>query len=258
MSNEHPSSYRKVNGRSPTELVSELIYELAGQMKSRKRVSSHIQVLKDYLRQRHNLWRRPAWVLDSGSPSCGSSDAPSIIKEPPLPHPHNTFTRTALSLSLVNHFYRTECIDYLASNTCFDFGSNRHTFQQFYSTAPTDLIVSMRHARITMVEGYMPPLPDWPDLRTLQIELWPRNPARPEVKDREWGWRTEELLARLGVTLAVRARITLEMRWVADCERFEREYVMKGRWRRIFVDDGDGVVGRQEGFRPTVYETGGT
>ena len=105
-----------------------------------------------------------------------------------------------------------------------------------------------------MVEGYMPPLPDWPNLRTLTIELWPRNPTRPEVRDREWGRQTEELLARLGVTLAVRARITLEMRWAADCERFEREYVKRGRWRRIVIDDGEAVVGREEGFRRTVYE----
>ena len=269
-------SREKVNGRSGNELVSELIYELTGQMKCRKSVSSHIQVVKDYLSgredaiERRDYWRRQAQaygVTNSGSPvsdenptnltqfpNCGSSDAPSIIEEPPLPRCNTTFTRTALSLSLVNHFYRTECIDYLASNTHFDFGFDHHTLPRFFSTAPADLIVPMRYALITMVEGYMPPLPDWSDLRTLQIELWPRNPTRPEVMDREWGRQTEELLAQLGVTLAVRARITLEMRWAADCERFEREYVKRGQWRRIVVDDGEAVVGREKEFRRTVYE----
>ena len=186
------------------------------------------------------------------------SNLASTLEEVPSPRRNTTITQTTLSLSLVNHFYRTECIDYLASNTRFDFGSNRHTLPRFCSTAPADLIVPMRYALITMVEGYMPPLPDWSDLRTLQIELWPRDPTRPEVMDREWGRQTEKLLARLGVTLAVRARITLEMRWAADCERFEREYVKRGRWRRIVVDDGEAVVAREEGFRRTVYELYGS
>lgn len=238
-------------------------------MKCRKTVSRHIQDQKGFL----DRWRttdrqykhreQACGVPNSGSPvldgnpmiftqnSNGPASFASILKEFPSP---------CRSLSLVNHFYRTECIDYLASHTRhqrFDFGLDRHAFQRFCSAAPADLIVSMRHARITMVEGYMPPLPHWPELRTLQIDLWPRNPARPEVMDREWGSQTKGLLARLGVTLAVRARITLEMRWVADCERFEREYVKKGRWRQAVVDEGDGVVGRQESFRRTVYETCG-
>ena len=233
-------SREKVNGRSGNEIVSELIYELTGQMKCRKSVSTHIQDLKGFMSGREDaIEQRDYWRRH---------------EEPPLPRCNTTFTRTALSLSLVNHFYRTECIDYLASNTRFDFGSNRHTLPRFCSTAPADLIVPMRHALITMVEGYMPPLPDWSDLRTLQIELWPRNPTRPEVRDREWGRQTERLLARLGAALAVRARITLEMRWAADCERFEREYVEKGRWKRIVGDDEHAVVGREEGFRRTVYE----
>ena len=108
-----------------------------------------------------------------------------------------------------------------------------------------------------MVEGYMPPLPDWPALRTLKIDLWPRNPARPEVRDLEWGRQTEELLASLGITLASRARITLEMRWAADCERFERAYVEHGRWTRIRADVEDCPPGRDEGFCRRRYEMHG-
>ena len=232
---DHPWNREKVNGRSRNELVSELIYELTGQRRDRKRVSCHTKELKDFLGSRQYKFRQ--------------------YEHEKLPNA--TFIQTTLSVSLVNNCFRIECIEYLASNIRFDFGLDRHAFQRFYSAAPADLIVLMRHARITMVEGYMPPLPDWPNLRTLQIDLWPRNPARPEVTDREWGWQTEELLAHLGVTLAVRAKITLEMRWAADCERFERKYVNKGRWRRIVVDEEDAVVGREEGFRRTNYETCG-
>ena len=202
-------------------------------------------------------------ILD-GNPTLftPTSNAPSnlasILEELPSPRRNTNITQTTLSLSLVNHFYRTECIDYLASNTRFNFGSNRHTLQRFNSTAPADLIVPMRHALLTMVEGYMHPLPEWPNLRTLKIELWPRNPTRPEVKDREWGRQTEELLASLGTTSASRARITLEMRWAADCERFERAYVEHGRWTRIRADVEDcPTPGRDEGFCRRCYEMHG-
>lgn len=95
----------------------------------------------------------------------------------------------------------------------------------------------MRHVRITLVEGYMPPfLPRWPNLATLALDLCPRYPARSNVKDRQWGVQTEELLARLGVTVAARARITVEMRGADDCERFEQEYVGRRRRRRVAAD----------------------
>ena len=187
------------------------------------------------------------------TPNAPSNLAP-ILEKVPSPRRNTTITQSTLFLSLVSHFYRIECIDYLASCMPFDFGSNRHTLQRFCNTAPADLIVPMRHVLITMVEGYMPPLPEWPELRTLHIELWPRNPARPEVESREWGRQTEELLACLGVTLAVRARITLEMRWAADCERFERAYVEHGRWTRIGADVEDYPPGRDEGFCRRRYE----
>ena len=280
MSVEHPLTWRKVNGRSPNDLISEFIYELIGQTKGRKTVSSHIQVLKCFLSRRKNrieqrdYERRQAQayrVADSGPPvlggtptsltnfpNCSSLDELLINEESPLPRGYTTVTRTTHSLSLVNHFYRTECMDYLGSNRRFDFGSNRHTLRLFCDTAPADLIVPMRHALITMIEGYMPPLPKWPNLRTLQIELLPRNPGRPNVKDREWGMQTEELLACLGVTLAVRARITLEMRWAADCERFERAYVEHGRWIRVGADVEDCPPGRDEGFCRRRYEMHGS
>ena len=273
MSIEYPWSREKVNGRCRNGLISELIYELTGQKRCRKAVSSHIQVLKTrpgskkYKFRRYEHCEQAYGVPNAESPV--SDRVPTIFTQTPnappnlapilerLPSPSRNaiFTQSTLSISLVSHWLRTECIEYL--NIHFDFGLDRHAVQHFYSAAPVDLIVLMRHARITMVEGYMPPLPEWPNLRTLQIELWPRNPARPEVDDREWGWQTEELLARLGVTLAVRARITLEMRWAADCERFEREYVNTGRWRRTVVDEGDAVIGREEGFCRTTYETCG-
>lgn len=57
------------------------------------------------------------------------------------------------------------------------------------------------------------------------------------------------------------------MRWGVDCERFEREYVEKGRWRRVVDNDENGASGRARslcrrhyelcGDRKTVLETTG-
>lgn len=281
MHDEYPETLHKVNGYSRNELVSRLIYELTGQNKSRKAVSSHTQVLKGYL---HEYQEQLYGVPEAGSPALdGKPTIFTQIPNPPSnlagilkgmfgPGRNTTITQNTLSLSLVNHGFRTECIKYLASDTRFDFGLDRHAFQRFCNTVPADLIVSMRHARITMVEGHMPPLPDWPSLCTLQIELWPRNPTRPELRAGEsgphgkwdaqlrageWGAQTEELLASLGITLASRARITLEMRWAADCERFERTYVEHGRWTRVGADVEDCPPGRNERFCRRCYEMHG-
>lgn len=167
------------------------------------------------------------------------------------------FTQNLLSLSSVNHFYRTEYLDHLISNIRFDFGSDGHALQRFCSTAPAKALAAIYHLSVTLVEGYMPQLPDLhlPNLRTLNIDLWPRNPTRPDLIDRAWGTQTEKLLAEVGVVFAVRARIRLEMRWVADCERFEREYVEQGRWRRVIEADEKCAPFQEEGlFRRTCYE----
>ena len=194
-------------------------------------------------------------VNSTPGPSIFTNNTAWKLEEFRLPHCPTTFAQIVLSLSLVNHFYRTDCLFHLASYTRFDFGSDRQALQHFCNTAPADLLASMRHVRIRLVEGYMPVLPEWPDLRTLAIDLWPRNPVRPHPKeDRAWGTQTEALLGHLGSVVAAMARITLEMRWAADCERFEREYVGKGRWRQVGTDDENGASDHKGGFRRRHYE----
>ena len=194
-------------------------------------------------------------VNSTPGPSIFTNNTAWKLEDFRLPHCPTTFAQNVLSLSLVNHFYRTECLFYLASYIRFDFGFDRQAFQHFCSTAPADLLASMRHVRITLVEGYMPVLPEWPDLRTLAIDLWPRNPVRLHPReDRAWGMQTEALLGHLGSVVAAMARITLEMRWAADCERFEREYVGKGRWRQVGTDDENGAPDHKGGFRRKRYE----
>ena len=269
-----------ISGWRGTESIAELIYEFTGQKRDRKQVSSHTQVLKTLSTNREELIQRiidedGSYEVENRSPPdsdegrtiftqlpySSSSNMASIFAEPPPPRPKQpTITRIPLSFTLINHFYRAESINYLSSHLHFDFGLDRLAFRHLCNTAPPDLITSMRHARLTLVEGSMPPLPSWPNLHTLALDLWPRHPGRPDFKERAWGDQTEELLARLGVTTAVRAKITLEMRWAADCERFEREYVGEegeGGWRRVAADVEDGPKGRDEGFCRRSYELQG-
>ena len=103
----------------------------------------------------------------------------------------------------------------------------------------------------------MPDLPAFPNLRTLAIDLWPRRPTLQDRVDRGWGKQTETLLAALGLVVAAKARISLEMRWTADCERFEREYVGKRQWRRVTEDVERGALGPERSFCPRCYELRG-
>ena len=196
-----------------------------------------------------------------------SLEDPTIFTRPPdsplntvsksrdilYPHCDTFFGQNFLSLSLVNRFYWAECLDHLASNMKPDSQVRQH----FRSTDPAEILSSMRHVGVTLVDGYMPRLPEAPGLSALTIDLWPRNPTRPNVRDRAWGTQTEALLAGLGVTSAVWAKITIEMRWVADCERFEREYVAAGCWRRVSGDGEDVAMVPEGGFCRRRYERWG-
>lgn len=251
---------------SGNRVISELIYELTGQVRCRKQISNHIQVLKMYSRLGRTETAQdvdtqqatkvvnpgPAVSYENSTILTKISDSLSTTasksKGTLSLHCSTTFAQKLLSLSFVNRLYRNECLHHLASNIRFDFGFDGHALQHFCSTAPAEILKAMRHLRITLVEGYMPQLPDLPNLHTLAVDLWPRNPTRgpqnihrPDSTDRAWGTQTEKLLDGSGVVLAVRARIRLEMRWAADCERFEREYVERGRWRRVIGDDENGA-----------------
>ena len=276
MSKEHPQSIRMegIRGRNPNEIICQFIYELTGHRKNRKHASAHLQVWKVFLHERKNRDMRANEdsEMEDSSPS-DSDERPIISKQIPNPPPNLAslprsfpppiriprITDITHSLSLVNHFCRGDCNYYLASNIHFDFGFDRQAFVHFCQTAPAAMVTSMRHVRIPMVEGYMLPLPYWPNLSTLTLDLLPRNPARLDMEDRAWGPQTEELLASLGVTLGIGASITLEMRWAEDCERFEREYVDSGRWRQIsatvqFSSHLDRRVDRDKGFVRRCYE----
>ncbi len=274
------SKYNNDNLSSSNRIISTLIYELTGQVRRLKVVSSHFQILKWYSNRRETetaqhvdmkqssalVTPKPAVAIEKSVVSTESSEILSylstIVSDPDglwIQCNETSSAKDLLSLSSVNRLYRTECLHPLTSNLHFDFGSDGRALQRFCSTAPAEALAGIYHLQVTLVEGYMTGFPDLPNLRTLDIDLWPRNPVHwsgpgVEFSDRAWGTQTETVLAALGVTVAVRARIRLEMRWAADCERFEREYVEKGRWRRISEGDEYGAPGQEGSFCRRYYE----
>ena len=226
--------------------MSEIIYELTGERRSRKQVSSHHQVLKRFLYNRLEV--NPAVMAQY--PYSLSNKALTSQKSL-RPHHETTFGQNISSLSLVSRFYETECLDHLASHI----RRNSQMLRYFSSADPAQALAALRYKFITLIEGDMPqPLQFLDVFGVVVIDLWPRDPSRWDLGDRAWGPQTEELLAGLGSTIAASATIRLQMRWVTDCERFEREYVRRGLWRRISKDGGSGFPDRDPGFCRTYYE----
>ena len=228
----------KIEGWSQLEIVAGIIYELTGQRRCRKTVSSHIQVLKGVSRSSKTVNTDPAentplLIHDSVlTAALKLNSSLSLLRS-------TLFAQDLISLSLVNRLYQNECLHHLVSSLHFNFGFDSRALQRFCSTTPPEILEAMHYLSVSLVEGYMPDLPTLPNLRVLAIDLWPRDPTRRNREDRAWGPQTEKLLAALGVEVAARARISLAMRWAADCWRFEREYVGTGRRGRVIGDEGN-------------------
>lgn len=62
----------------------------------------------------------------------------------------------------------------------------------------------------------------------MHLSLQPRRPRRLGRVDWEWGHQTEKFLETIA---HVKAKISLELRWLHDCERFEREYIGERGWK---------------------------
>ncbi len=178
------------NLRSSNGIIPTLIYELTGQVRCRKVVSSHLQVLKWFSTRRETktaqhvdtkhssalVTPKSAVAIEKSLVSTESSEILSylstIASNPDgLWMQCNGFAKDLLSLSSVNRLYRTECLHHLTSNLHFDFGSDDPALQRFCSTAPSEALAGIYHLQVTLVEGYMPTFPNLPNLRTLDIDL---------------------------------------------------------------------------------------
>ena len=200
-----------------------------------------------------------------------ADDSSDFDIELAAPLPANYF-----SLNSVSRFYRLEALPILASSIVYDFGSKMSTLHDFCNCLSPDSQRYLKNVKITMVEGFMgfmlrgnlttPLTPGCttlstyinttlPALRVLNIDLWPRKPTRTDTENRAWGQQSEDLLRSL--TTDAKAKVRLEMRWAADCERFEREYVSGGAWVRVWKDESEEMESGNEKMCHRFYETRG-
>jgi hypothetical protein len=142
-----------------------------------------------------------------------------------------------LSLASVDHFYRSDSLPVLASSIVYDFGDDVKTLHTFYQALKPASRTSMRNVRLIFAEGHMSDamavITSLSSLRTLHIDLWPRNPMRADAGDRSWGKDTKEMLKFVST---IDIRVVIELRWFEDCEYFEREYTDRS-WQRLHGSD---------------------
>ena len=175
------------------------------------------------------------------------------------------------SLYFASRFYRLDALPYLASNLIWDFGSDIEMLHKFTKCFSPETQCYIRHVKITMVEHFMLPNETqplnskrnlcgyinttFPNLRILEIDLWPRDPTRTDTGNREWGSQSDALIKTLH---NLKANVRLQLKWAADCERFEREHVREGRWKCISKDGPHDQSMRNAGMSHGCYELRGS
>ena len=175
------------------------------------------------------------------------------------------------SLLSISRFYRIDALANMASSIVYDFGNELTMLRDFSKLLSPGSQRYIRHVKINMVEAFMlhnetlpfisePALSKnleatLPSLRTLTIDLWPRDPARTDKESRAWGEQSEVLIQSLH---NVKAKVRLQLRWAADCERFEREYVRNGKWKRVWRDMPGDQSNSNDGICHSCYELHGS
>lgn len=166
-------------------------------------------------------------------------------------HPHH------LSLASVNHLYRIDSLPVLASSIIYDFSDDVKTFGTFHGALNLASCMSIRNVRLAFVEGHMSDsivaLSSLSNLRTLYIDLWPRDPmhidakaksqyketsrllwprdsTKADTEENYWGKETGQLLQTISM---MNIRVVVELRWIGDCEHFERDYIGRKGWTRL-------------------------
>ena len=163
-------------------------------------------------------------------------------------------------LTSVSRFYRIDALPNLASSITYEFENDLGLLHSFSKLLSPGSQRHLKRVKINMVEGAMSEPKDLgdylkatlPNLRFLNIDLWPRDPTRLDTVNRNWGEQSKILVESLHT---VRAKVRLELRLAADCEWFEREYVANGAWRRGLWDESED---RDEAMCHRLYELRGS
>ena len=175
------------------------------------------------------------------------------------------------SLYSVSRFYRIDALPNLASSLVWDFENDMPTLHGFNQRLSSGSQCYLRHVKITMVDGFMLPKESQPldseqslcdhinialpNLRILDVDLWPCDPTRINTGSRAWGEQSDALVKCLHY---VKAKVRLRLRWAADREKFEKEHVRNGGWKCVWGDSPHHPSRENVGFSPRCYELHGS
>ena len=161
-----------------------------------------------------------------------------IIPLTPLP-------RNMLSITAANKKYRQEALGVLGKSftPSFFHYTTLLSFCKFISPERRNFINSITIHHVEGLDSF--PAEDFfnlltedlSGLRTVYLSLLPRNVRERETAHQELGPNTEKLLKGIS---QLSMRVSLELRWSHDCERFEKEHVGHKGWKVIEEDKVDG------------------
>ena len=153
--------------------------------------------------------------------------------------------RNFLALGSVNHFSRTDVLQYIESQISFDFTWDTNDLKAFCTNIKPIYRRQVRHIAIAFVQGHASDLltssttlgaylsDNLPCLKTIFLTLIPLDPTLIDrflnEVDSQWGQQTERFLSSLG---DLKATVILCLR-ATHCKYFESKYVGVRGWRCI-------------------------
>ena len=149
-----------------------------------------------------------------------------------------------LALSSVDHFFRTEVLQYIEDHLSFDFTDNEIALQSFCTHIEPIRRQHLKQIAVEFVDSHAADVPspsttfgtylstNLPNLKTVSLTLIPRNPTRADIFDTQhhWGQPTEDFMSSLD---DLKATVVLKLQWKEDCDYFEENYVGIRGWKCI-------------------------
>ena len=209
-----------------SQKIATIIYELTGESRTSKQVSTHISVLQRFkpAPEPQHYARVPPWTQLSYTPYNAKVDAYPARSTNSLPPNYLALMRT-------NRTIHTEVSPYLRSKFRFDFLDDIIALRAVCSSLSPSLLHCLGGIHLELIGGYGSPLDpmngfaEWlestlPHLSTMSLTLhgWPRS---LDVEGDERGGLGCDALTILQEVQKLNIRIVLHLQWAAYCEVFE-------------------------------------
>ena len=226
---------RRTQNERRTQKIANIIYELTGELRSRKQVSTHIFVLQRFKAapEPQQYARIPPWTQLSYTPYYANVDAFPARSTKPLPPNYLALMRT-------NRTIRTEVSPYLRSKFRFDFLDDINALRAVCSSLSPTLLHCLGGIHLEIIGGYGSPLDpitgfvEWlqstlPHLSTLSLTL--HGQPKLDAGEERGGLGYDAFTILKGVT-NLNIRIVLHLQWAAYCESFEKWFEGCG-WTKV-------------------------